>query len=125
MKTTYRIHPTIGVARVGNSGIIATGLAPGTAASGEFYLGPERTGGLPIECDPFGNPILHNGQVQHVTRYKDAAGAIKRQAARFKVLAHDDESGESRDPGKRDHRHPLDGAHRPTRRRSGTTSPSS
>lgn len=50
------IHPAIGFARVGNS-------------RDEFYLGPEIPGGGPIAPDG----------------YKDPAGAIKRQAARFRV----------------------------------------
>lgn len=49
------IHPTIGIARVGNSE--------------EFFLGPEVPGQVP---DPPGG-------------YKDEAGAIKRQGARFRV----------------------------------------
>ncbi|WP_437813841.1 CTQ-dependent lysine 6-oxidase LodA [Sorangium sp. So ce1078] len=76
IKKTYQIHPRVGVARVGNS-------------PKEFYLGPETTGGLPIECDRWGNAVTGDGEVRHVKRYKDAAGAIKRQAARFKIYEHD------------------------------------
>ena len=54
------IHPAIGVARVGNS-------------PNEYYLGPEIPGGLPIA--PGG--------------YKDNHGAIKRQAARFRIYGLD------------------------------------
>jgi hypothetical protein len=54
------IHPAIGIARVGNS-------------ADEYYLGPEIPGGLPIA--PGG--------------YKDATGAMKRQAARFRVIGLD------------------------------------
>src|SRR5215813_191666 len=54
------IHPAIGVARVGNS-------------PDQYYLGPEIPGGLPIA--PEG--------------YKDASGAMKRQAARFRVFGLD------------------------------------
>lgn len=54
------IHPAIGIARVGNS-------------AGEYYLGPEVPGGLPIAPDG----------------YKDASGAMKRQAARFRVFGLD------------------------------------
>lgn len=50
-----QIHPSIGIARVGNSR--------------EFYLGPEVPGEVP---NPPGG-------------YKDAAGAIKRQGARFRI----------------------------------------
>ena len=41
MASTFSIHPKIGVARLGNSA---------TA----FYLGPETTGGLPIDAIPAG-----------------------------------------------------------------------
>ncbi|GAB4210756.1 MAG: LodA/GoxA family CTQ-dependent oxidase [Roseiflexaceae bacterium] len=86
MTSRYAIHPRIGVARVGNS-------------PHEFYLGPERTGGLPIECDQHGNPVVVDGHVQHVRRFKDAAGAIKRQAARFSVMAHDEDGVREVSPG--------------------------
>src|SRR5712692_11396919 len=76
MAKQYRILPKIGVARVGNS-------------PSSFYLGPEKTGGSPIECDRNGNPIVVNGREQHVKQFKDAAGAIKRQAARFKIFEFD------------------------------------
>jgi hypothetical protein len=56
------IHPAIGVARVGNS-------------PNEFYLGPEIPGGLPIAPDG----------------YKDKSGAVKRQAARFRIYGVDAE----------------------------------
>lgn len=52
------IHPAIGVARVGNSD--------------EFYIGPEVTEPEPA---PAGS-------------YKDAAGALKRQAARFRIYGY-------------------------------------
>src|SRR5215475_3814943 len=54
------IHPAIGIARVGNS-------------PDQYYLGPEIPGGLPIA--PQG--------------YKDTSGAMKRQAARFRVFGLD------------------------------------
>ena len=56
------IHPAIGIARVGNS-------------PDEYYFGPEIPGGLPIA--PGG--------------YKDARGAMKRQAARFRIFGLDAE----------------------------------
>ncbi|MET0919849.1 MAG: LodA/GoxA family CTQ-dependent oxidase, partial [Acidimicrobiia bacterium] len=55
-----RIHPAIGVARVGNS-------------ADSFYFGPEVPGALPRAPDGF----------------KDATGAIARQAARFRVYGYD------------------------------------
>jgi L-lysine 6-oxidase len=83
MEKRYQILPKIGVARVGNSPT-------------EFYLGPEEIGGLPTECDQGGNPVLKNGQRQQVSRFKDAAGAIKRQAAHFRVYRYD-EAGTSQE----------------------------
>ncbi|MFC8722394.1 LodA/GoxA family CTQ-dependent oxidase [Kitasatospora sp. NPDC057198] len=57
-----KIHPAIGVARVGNS----------TAADGWFH-GPETPAPEPAP----------------VGFYKDAAGAVKRQAARFRIYGYD------------------------------------
>ena len=61
MATTYRIHPAIGIARVGNSD--------------EFFIGPERIGERP---EPNGG-------------FKDSQCRVKRQAARFRVFAHHDD----------------------------------
>lgn len=66
----FEIHPRIGVARLGNS-------------LTDFYLAPTETGGLPIACDPDGNEIEN---APPVTVFKDSVGAIKRQAARFKIF---------------------------------------
>jgi L-lysine 6-oxidase len=52
----------------------------------------DRNGPGPIECDQNGNVGSENGQVQYVRKFKNAAGAILRQAGRFKVFRHD-ESG--------------------------------
>lgn len=68
----YSIHPAIGIGRVGDS-------------PNSFYLAPERIGGLPIEPDPDGNPLLGEGKPVHVARFKDAAGRIRRQAATFRI----------------------------------------
>jgi L-lysine 6-oxidase len=84
MTKQYAIHPKMGVARLGNS-------------QKAFYLGPEKTGGLPIRCDLDGNPILDNGLEQPVNRFKDKTGAIKRQAARFKIFVYEDGSSEGRE----------------------------
>ena len=62
MATTYKIHPAIGVARVGNS-------------PDEFFIGPERIGEEP---NPPGG-------------FKDAQCRVKRQAARFRIFAHHDD----------------------------------
>jgi L-lysine 6-oxidase len=69
---TYRIHPAIGFARVGNS-------------HDSFYLEPTSVGGLPIECDENGNARRNeDGGDISVTQFK-SAGQIRRQAARFRV----------------------------------------
>src|SRR4051812_595615 len=57
---SYRVHPAIGVARVGNS-------------TNEFFIGPEVPGPVP---EPAGG-------------FKDMSGALKRQAARFRVYGYD------------------------------------
>jgi L-Lysine epsilon oxidase N-terminal/L-lysine epsilon oxidase C-terminal domain/von Willebrand factor type A domain len=62
MATVYKIHPAIGVARVGNS-------------PDDFFIGPEHVGERP-------NP--HDG-------FKDAQCRVKRQAARFRIYAHHDD----------------------------------
>src|SRR5450432_612289 len=52
---SYKVHPSVGVARVGNS-------------AGDFFYGQEVPGPLP---EPMGG-------------FKDASGALKHQAARFR-----------------------------------------
>src|SRR5689334_18023799 len=76
MALTYRIHPSIGVARVGDS-------------EDEFYLGPELLGELPSECDRHGNPHLDKGARRPVRSFKTAIGQVKRQAARFRIFRSD------------------------------------
>src|SRR5215831_14889838 len=61
MATVYKIHPAIGIARIGNSD--------------EFFIGPERVGEEP---NPPGG-------------FKDAQCRVKRQAARFHIFAHHDD----------------------------------
>ena len=62
MATVYRIHPAIGIARVGNSPT-------------EFFIGPERVGQFP---EPPGG-------------FKDSQCRVKRQATRFRIYAHHDD----------------------------------
>lgn len=62
---TYRIHPALGVARVGNS-------------PESFYLEPTQIGGLPTEIDPITKKEVPVTQFKH-------AGQVRRQAARFRV----------------------------------------
>jgi L-lysine 6-oxidase len=85
MVTRYEIHPSIGIARLGNSQEV-------------FYLAPETIGGLPRECDPIGNPLIANGMPKRVERFKDEEGRIKRQGAQFKIFAYD--SANPKDPGR-------------------------
>jgi len=56
----FEIHPSVGIARVGNS-------------ADSFFFGPEIPGGLP----------------QAPGGFKDPSGAIAKQAARFRVYAYD------------------------------------
>lgn len=77
MGTRYQIHPSVGVPRLGNS-------------RDSFYLAPESIGGLPLECDSNGNAVDVDSCPRHVEQFKDAAGQIRRQAARFKIFAYDD-----------------------------------
>jgi len=82
MATKYKIHPAIGIARVGNSA--------------EYYLAPETPGGLPL--DPASNQPIYTGPgVPPQSVFRDQAGALKKQAARFKVYAYDDANPD--DPG--------------------------
>ncbi len=84
MPTTYKIHPGIGIARLGNSP--------------EFCISPETPAALPIACDAQGNPLLSPDGTSEKTveALKDEEGRIKRQAARFQVYVYDDESPEGR-----------------------------
>ncbi|MBA9002356.1 LodA/GoxA family CTQ-dependent oxidase [Thermomonospora cellulosilytica] len=63
--TSVRVHPAIGVARVGNSG--------------EHFVGPEIPGRPP---EPPGASLEE--------KFKDAEGRVKRQAARFRCFGFDD-----------------------------------
>jgi len=64
------LHPSVGVARLGNSK--------------EMCLSPDKIGGLPYEADSQGNSL---GLIKS---FKDATGLIKRQGQPFKLY---DESG--------------------------------
>src|SRR6266849_10952507 len=64
--TTLRIHPAIGVARVGDSE--------------QFFIGPEQPG-VPANWDD---------QTQKFKPFKDADHKVLRQAARFRVFEFDD-----------------------------------
>jgi hypothetical protein len=76
MATVYKIHPAIGVARLGNH-------------ETAFFVGSEVPGSLGVEIDADGTERPLDG-------YKKD-GRIKRQAARFRVFAYDqDPSGDMR-----------------------------
>ena len=70
----YEIHPKLGVARLGNS-------------PDEFYLAPDKIGGLPIMCDRWGNAKTEEqGTPVTTDQFKDSIGRVKRQAAKFKIF---------------------------------------
>ena len=81
----YRIHPGIGVARLGNS-------------RDEFCISSEKPASLPIACDSSGDPLLSpdGGTECPITKFKDAQGRIKRQAARFHIYVYDEQNPEGR-----------------------------
>ncbi|MEM8571998.1 MAG: CTQ-dependent lysine 6-oxidase LodA [Pseudomonadota bacterium] len=81
----YRIHPAIGVARVGDSG---SNLSDPFAHPDTFYVGPESIGGLPTEFEKDAN-----GEAVPVTSFKDRASQVRRQAARFRIYRDDGEGG--------------------------------
>ena len=66
----FKIHPAIGIARVGDS-------------PDSFYLAPEEAGQLP-------NELTSDGKEQPIKTFKDKKQRVKRQAARFRVYAYDD-----------------------------------
>ena len=84
MAITYKIHPAIGAARIGNSA--------------EYYLAPETPGGLPLDRNT-GKPIYSGPGLPPQNIYHDASGALKKQGARFKVFAYD--NADPADPGTR------------------------
>ena len=65
MAWTFKIYPTIGIARLGN--------CPDDGPS-DFYVGPEISGSIIVPT---------NG-------YKDAQGRVRRQAARFRIFGWED-----------------------------------
>jgi hypothetical protein len=75
---SFRIHPAIGIARVGNSEEYV--ISPETMAGSPVAPGSTLTGGLPIRPAD-GDPVRSSD-------LRDAGGALKRQAARFRVFAY-------------------------------------
>jgi hypothetical protein len=72
MTRFFRIHPAVGVARVGNS-------------PDEFFVGPERPG----------EPPNFDLAQKKFRPFKDSQGRIKRQAARFRVFEYEQKNGVS------------------------------
>lgn len=65
--SSYKIHPSIGIARAGNCD-----------EEGNYYLAPNKIGSLPLEKDG-----------SEVKNFKDKQGRIRRQAAHFKIYQGD------------------------------------
>lgn len=85
MGHVFRVHPTIGFARVGNSK--EYNLAPESMAALPLRHGgadtkqnPGTVGGLPLRTD--GVTMITNRDI------RDADGKLRRQAARFKIFAY-------------------------------------
>ena len=76
MGIEYKIHPSIGIARIGNS-------------PSEYYLAPTKIGGRPIKCNSFGDEVLVDGKPDFVKKFKDKEKFVKRQATKFKIYRHD------------------------------------
>jgi len=75
--SVFRVHPAIGIARVGNSD--------------EYYLAPETVAGIPTDGPGSltgGLPIRAGTEAETVTaaELRDRHGRLKRQAARFRVF---------------------------------------
>lgn len=88
MSSNFRIHPAIGFARVGNSS--------------EYYLEPNTQAALPIPGDTTGSatgglPVKAGTENDTITSsdLRDASGALKRQAARFKIYAYPAQTSET------------------------------
>jgi hypothetical protein len=82
----FRIHPVIGVARVGNSD--------------EYVIAPETMAGSPVLNDPTvtgGLPIRAGTETDHVRSgdLRDGSGALKRQAARFRIFLYESRAEEA------------------------------
>lgn len=77
----FRIHPAIGIARVGNSA--------------DYYLGPETAAGDTSATPSGGLPIKKDTESTTITSsdLRDKEGAFKRQAARFKIYQYADSPG--------------------------------
>ncbi|HKS99305.1 MAG TPA: LodA/GoxA family CTQ-dependent oxidase [Rugosimonospora sp.] len=82
----FRIHPAIGVARVGNSDNYV--IAPETMAGRPVAEGSALMGGLPIRAGTEAEPVRSED-------LRDASGALKRHAARFRIFHYPGKGTES------------------------------
>lgn len=83
-----RVHPGIGIARLGNSGDQSSKQDIGQATSSlilneNFYIGPEAPG---VVVDPGGS----EGPGPEGGSYRDQDMGLKRQAQRYRIYAYDD-----------------------------------
>ncbi len=78
--SVYRIHPAVGIARLGDS-------------PDDFCISPEKPAQRPIACDNDGNAVEGDAPIRH---FKDEKGRIKRQAARFQIFAYDEDHPDGR-----------------------------
>ncbi len=79
---TFRIHPAIGIARVGNSEEYV--IAPETMAGAPTLDSLDAMGGLPIRADANAD----SPETIRSSDLRDSHGARKRQAARFRIFAY-------------------------------------
>ena len=82
-ESVFRIHPAIGIARVGNSE--------------DYVISPETLAGMPVEGQgptTGGLPIRPGTEAEMVTsrELRDREGALKRQAARFRIYQYPPEA---------------------------------
>ena len=85
MPSTFKIHPAIGIARLGN-------YRPQNGSDADFYITPEQPGGLPIECDgKTGLPRTKKDGKEKTTNTFKKNGQIVRQAARFRIYSYNDD----------------------------------
>ncbi|NJK67759.1 MAG: hypothetical protein HC789_11590 [Microcoleus sp. CSU_2_2] len=71
MAKVYKVHPGIGISRIGNSPDL-------------FFIAPEIPGVPPVE--------IVGGVEKPLEKYKDSSGRIKRQAARFRVFEYEEDA---------------------------------
>ena len=84
--TTFRIHPALGIARVGNSPEYV--IAPETMAGQPDPNAPEITGGLPIRAGSEQDLVTSSD-------LRDNEGGLKRHAARFRIFAYENTGAET------------------------------